>query len=229
MNKKMNFNVEKHVVSPIEIANWIEQGVFDYLRREEVFKETEIEKLKVAYAQKFKEYLSKVKHLIKNELDKGHVAFVLITVSFFDTLQDYDISENDIFQLTSDCINKPIYHYVLSETKKYFDSVENPFQALIEVSKNREETYFGSSFDFERPVDNEYGYILNIKKCLFYETLTVLDRRELQPILCQMDLGWINAINPEKHLMQFVRPVTFATGNTCQMWFIKKEKELKKH
>ncbi len=224
MNKK---NLD--ILSPIEIANWIEQGVFDYLQREEIFNGTEIKKLKVVYARKFKEYLSKVEHLIKNELDKGHVSFVLITVSCFDALLSYGISEDDVFQLTSDCINKPIYHYVVSETKRYFDSAKNPFQALIEISKSREENYFGNSFDFERPIDNEYGYILNIKKCLFCETLRVLDRIELQPILCQMDLGWINAINPEKHLMQFVRPVTFATGNICQMWFIKKEKELKKY
>jgi 4-amino-4-deoxy-L-arabinose transferase and related glycosyltransferases of PMT family len=55
-----------------------------------------------------------------------------------------------------------------------------PFQTLVQASKEREKHYFGSSFEFERPIDNEYGYVLNIKKCLFHETLKILNRKELQ-------------------------------------------------
>lgn len=217
---------EKYDLSPIECSHWIEHGAFDYLQKEETLKGTAFEKFKTIYKQRFEANLSKVECLIKNELDKGNIAFVLTTVSCFEALKALGIPENEAFQLTNDCINRPMYPYLVTETKKSFDNAENPFQTLIQASKDREENYFGNSFHFERPVDNEYGYVLHIKKCLFHETLKVLDRKELQPILCQMDLGWIDAIEPNKHLMQFARPVTFATGNTCQMWFMRKEKKL---
>ncbi|MFK8284964.1 hypothetical protein [Capnocytophaga canis] len=41
---------------------------------------------------------------------------------------------------------------------------------------------------------------------------------------CRIDLGWINGIKPEKHGIRFVRPVTFASGKVCQMWFVREEK-----
>lgn len=216
---------EKYTLSPIECSHWIEQGAFDYLQKQEIFSETEFEKFKTIYKQRFEANSLKVECLIKNELDKGNIVFVLTTVSCFEALEELGVPESEVFQLTNDCINKPMYPYLVSETKKSFDNAGNPFQTLIQASKDREENYFGNSFHFERPVDNEYGYVLHIKKCLFHETLKILDRKELQPILCQMDLGWINAIDLEKHLMQFARPVTFATANTCQMWFMRKERD----
>lgn len=214
---------EKYDLSPMESSHWIEKGAFDYLQKEAIFKETAFEKFETIYKQRFKANSLKVESLIKNELDQGNIAFVLTIVSCFEALGELGIPENQAFQLTNDCISKPIYPYLVSETNKSFDNAANPFQTLIQASKDREKNYFGESFHFERPVDNEYGYVLHIKKCLFHETLKILGRKELQPILCKMDLGWIDAIEPDKHLMQFVRPVTFATGNTCQMWFMRKE------
>lgn len=205
--------------------HWIAQGVFDYLRKEGVFKNEELEKFKVRYKEKFDTALRQVAYLINNELDKGNVYFVLIAVSAYELFLEQGIPNGEAVLLTDSCLNKPLRKYVIEGTKKLFDDADNPFQRLVQASKEREENYFGSSFEFERPVDHEYGYVLNIKKCLFHETLKVLGRQELQHSLCRMDLGWINGIDPERHHMQFVRPVTFATGNTCQMWFMKKERE----
>jgi hypothetical protein len=225
MNKE-NFDYRKSAFSPIDNYYWIEQGVFEYLQKESVYKGEELDKLKVHYKMIFDSAFKKTEHLISNELDKGNVCFVLIAVSLYETFLEQGIHTDEAILLTDSCINKPLRAYLVNGTRKLFDQAVNPFQTIVQASKEREEHYFGNSFKFERPVDNEYGYILNITKCLFHETLKVLNRKELQHILCRMDLGWINGIDPEKHLMQFVRPVTYATGNTCQMWFIKKEREL---
>lgn len=220
---KENFDYRKSAFSPMDNYYWIEQGVFDYLQKEKITEA--LDKFKVRYKENFETALPNVEHLINNELDKGNVYFVLIAVSAYETFLEQGIHKDEAILLTDSCVNKPLRTYLIDRTKKLFDYAENPFQMLVQASKEREKHYFGSSFEFERPIDNEYGYVLNIKKCLFHETLKVLDRKELQHTLCRMDLGWINGIDPEKHLMQFVRPVTFATGNTCQMWFMKKEKE----
>ncbi|MBN9379896.1 MAG: L-2-amino-thiazoline-4-carboxylic acid hydrolase [Chitinophagaceae bacterium] len=203
--------------------HWIEQGVFDHLQTEKIFTDQVLDKFKACYKKKFETALKKVEHLVKNELDKGNVYFVLIAVSAYETFLEHDIPKDRSILLTDDCINKPLRSTLIDGTKKLLDQAENPFQTLVQVSKERENNYFGSSFEFERPVDNQFGYILHIKKCLFHETLKALNRQELQHLLCKMDLGWINGIDPDKHDTQFVRPVTFATGDTCQMWFIKTE------
>lgn len=215
----------KNIFSPMDSYYWIEQGVFGYLQNEAIFNGKELDSFKVRYKELFKTALPKVEHLINNELNKGNVYLVLIAVSAYEAFWEQGIQQNEAILLTDSCINKPIRAYIAGGIKKTFDYADDPFQTLIQTSKEREENYFGNSFEFERLVDTEYGYVLNIKKCLFHETLKVLGREALQHTLCRIDLGWINAIDPEKHLMQFVRPVTFATGNICQMWFMRKEKE----
>ncbi len=224
MEKENFFKDEKHSFSPMDSYRWIEQGVFGYLQEKPVLNDGEQSKFRDIYYQKFESALYRVEHLITSDPDRGNVFFVLITVATFESFLALGITENKAILLTDDCINKPMYNYLVHGIKKQFDESADPFRTLVQSSKDREENYFGNSFEFERPIDDEYGYVLHIKRCLFHETLKVLDRRELQPILCKMDLVWINGIDPERHGMQFVRPVTFATGNICQFWFIRREK-----
>ena len=221
-----DFDHQKSATSPMDNYYWIENGVFDYLRLTAEKDENYMASFKRSYQLKFIANAQKVKHLIKNDQDKGNVYFTLIVVATYETFIEMGTPQAEAVLLADACINKPSRQYIIEGTKKMFDYSEDPFQTLVNASKEREANYFGKSFEFERPVDNEYGYVLKIKKCLFHETLKVLGREELQHSLCRMDLGWISAIDPEKHHMQFVRPVTFATGNSCQMWFMKKEKNM---
>ncbi len=46
-------------------------------------------------------------------------------------------------------------------------------------------------------------------------------RVELMPTLCRTDTAWIDAIEPARHRLRFVRPSTFATASTCRMWFMR--------
>jgi hypothetical protein len=91
------------------------------------------------------------------------------------------------------------------------------------VPARNAESYFGPSFEFERPVDDDNGYVLDIVRCLFHELLVATGRSELQPLLCRFDLNWVDAIDPARHRLRFVRPVTFATGKSCRMCFLRTE------
>jgi hypothetical protein len=103
------------------------------------------------------------------------------------------------------------------------DEAEDAFRALVDVSKHRERDYFGPSFEFERLIDDEHGYVLQIRRCLFHEVLLACGRSELQPLLCRFDMNWSDAIDAQRHHMSFVRPCTFATSTRCQMWFMRTE------
>ena len=220
------FDYQKDATSPMDNYYWIENGLFDYLQKMLKKDENYMAAFKESYKTKFIANEQKVKHLIKNELDKGNVYFTLIVVAAYEIFIEMGTPQQEAVLLADACINIPSRQYIIEGTKKMLDCSEDPFQALVKASKERESLYFGKGFEFERAIDHAYGYVLNIKKCLFHETLKILGRKELQPSLCRMDLGWINAIDPEKHNAQFVRPVTFATKNTCQMWFMRKEKDI---
>ncbi len=223
---KENFNYRESASSPMDNYYWIENAVFDYLPQVNSFSTQQEVDIRATYKTMFEKALSHVMHLISNDLDKGNVYFTLIAVSIYESFIKIGLTQHEAVLLTDRCVNEPVRPFIIEGTRKAFDRAEDPFRVLVENSKERERNYFGSSFVFERPIDNDYGYVLHVKKCLFHEVLKLLHRQELQPVLCRMDLGWINAIEPSRHHMLFARPVTFASGSICQMWFIRKEPDL---
>lgn len=123
------------------------------------------------------------------------------------------MAKSEALMLTEECLTMPAGKYFVESTQQLLDNSSYPFEALVKVSKEREQNYFGNSFEFDRPVDNEYGYILHVKKCLFHLVLAALNLTELQHILCSMDLGWINGIKAGKH------PICKA-GYICQWQYV---------
>lgn len=219
--EKILFN--KKSFSPIDNFLWIEKELFLYLLKNKIIDSRCIDEFRNQYQTYFNQNFEKVNFLQKNELDKGNISFAVLIVSIFETLSDYNFPKEEALKITDNSVNLPIRKYVTQGTAYLLDHSENPFETIVSESKNREQEYFGESFDFERIVDTPFGYVLEIKKCLFHEVFRALHKTELQFIACKMDLGWINGINPAKHGVQFVRPTTYATANTCQMWWVKRE------
>lgn len=214
---------EGYSLSPLDVFEWIKNGAFEYIKAKNELGETLFEECRVIFEKRFAVNFPKVESLIKNDLDRGHVSFVLLVASLYEAFLEIGFSDKTALLWTEESINAPTYSFVAEGTERMLDTASNPFEALVASSKMREQSYFGDSFDFERPIDDDFGYVLHIKKCLFYETLKHLNKTELQPLICRIDLGWINGIKPQKHGLRFVRPVTFASGTTCQMWFVKED------
>lgn len=160
--------------------------------------------------------------LVANDLDRGNVGFTLLAVAAYEVLSEL-LPADRAMALVDACLNEPMRPWVLAGTAEMLDASPDPFVSLTNASRNRETDYFGPSFAFDRPVDDGFGYVLNIRRCLFHETLKACGRTELQPVLCRFDLNWIDAIAPERHHMRFARPSTFATANACRMWFMRLE------
>lgn len=193
---------EQYSFSPLDSYQWIKKEAFAYIKAQQWIDEALFEEFSNAFEDYFKHSLQKVSHLIENELDEGNVQFAVLVVALYEAFVKIGKEEKEAFLTAS----------------------EYPFKAIVEISKAREAYYFGKSFGFERLIDNDYGYVLQIKKCLFHEVLKALEYTFLQRIICQVDCGWIKGIKTDLHNLHFARPTTFATGNTCQMWFIKEEK-----
>ena len=150
--------------------------------------------------------------------------FAVLVVALYEAFVKIGKEDKEAFKYVCLAINEPIAPFMEQNTEAFLTASERPFKAIVEISKAREAYYFGKSFGFERLIDNDYGYVLQIKKCLFHEVLKALEHTFLQRIICQVDCGWRKGIKPDLHNLHFARPTTFATGNTCQMWFIKEEK-----
>ncbi|WP_394850649.1 L-2-amino-thiazoline-4-carboxylic acid hydrolase [Pendulispora brunnea] len=207
---------EKLLLSPLAALGLIEKSFFEHLGKLSLGGEES------SIRDRIRGLAPKTRHLIHNELDEGNVGFTLLAVAAYDVLLPQLGSEKAL-HIVDACLNEPLRAWVLEGTAGMLDASADPFEAITQSSREREEHYFGPSFAFERPVDDGFGYVLNVRRCLFHETLRALERTEVQPVLCRFDLNWIDGIDPARHRMRFARPSTFATADLCRMWFMRLE------
>lgn len=163
-----------------------------------------------------------LRHLVHNPMDAANIRFTMLAVAAFDVLEPAR-GPVDATAVVDDCLNSPFRDVVLAGTASLLDHADDPFAALVAAGKEREATYFGPSFTFERPVDDKLTYVVDIVRCLFHEGLVAAGRPQLQAVLCRFDLNWADAIDPDRHHVRFVRPVTYATGESCRMCFLRQE------
>lgn len=161
-------------------------------------------------------------HLIANTMDAANSRFTALAVAAYEVLEPL-CGPTEAAAIVEDCLNSPLREDVLAGTRDMLDHTDDPFAALVAASKQREQSYFGPSFQFERPIDDHDTYVLDVHRCLFHDVLVAAGRSELQPILCRFDLNWADAIEPARHHLRFVRPMTFAGGVTCRMLFTREE------
>lgn len=163
---------------------------------------------------------AEVAHLIRNELDAMNVGYTLLAVAAFDLLAP-EVGEAEAIDAIDACLHGYARPHVLAGTRAMLDASADPYATLVAASRERELHYFGPSFAFDRPIDDGFGYVLEIRRCLYHEVLAACGRTELQPLMCRADTGWIDAIDPARHRLRFVRPSTLVNDRVCRMWFMR--------
>jgi hypothetical protein len=216
-------NFEKPAMTPLDALQIIEESFLAHLADQDTgLTAAERDQLAARVRARMTELADCTAALVENDLDRGNVGFVLLAVAAYDVLSTL-LPADRAMALVDMCLNEPMRPWVLAGVTEMLDASPDPFVSLTTASRHREEHYFGPSFAFERPVDDGFGYVLNIRRCLFHEALKACGRTELQPVLCRFDLNWIDGIAPERHHMRFARPSTFATADLCRMWFMRLE------
>ncbi|WP_017556597.1 L-2-amino-thiazoline-4-carboxylic acid hydrolase [Nocardiopsis baichengensis] len=117
-------------------------------------------------------------------------------------------------------LNEPFGDAVREGTRARLDEAEDAFLSIVEMSKAREEHAFGKGFVFDRTVDDDERYHVEVRRCFFHDVMAANGTPELTPILCAFDANWIDAIDPDEHGFRFERPTTIGTGGThCPFHF----------
>lgn len=165
--------------------------------------------------------------LIESPLDATHVTTTALVVAAAQVLEAELGPEAR--GLIDDTFNAPLREHVLAATATMLDEATDPFAALVAVSKDKEQSFFGPSFGFQRRLDDDLSYVLDAPSCLYHRMLVASGRPDLQEVLCRFDHNWIDAIVPERHQVRLSRPTTFATGNTCRMVFLRDQQPPAQH
>jgi L-2-amino-thiazoline-4-carboxylic acid hydrolase len=199
--------------TPHELTRWLERHFFLAL-------ESHRAGLAALARARLVERAPQVAHLIRNALDEMNVSYTLLAVAGFDALLPIE-GETSALRTIDTALHAAVRPKVLEGTAAMLDAAADPFAALVAASKAREQGYFGESFEFHRVVDDDHGYVLEIRRCLYHQVVIACGRPQLMPLLCRADTSWIDAIDPKRHHLRFVRPSTFATATTCRMWFMR--------
>jgi hypothetical protein len=115
---------------------------------------------------------------------------------------------------------EPLRPVVEAATRALLDTAPDPYRAMVALTKSRERDAFGAGFTFQRPVDDDQRYYLDIHRCYYHDVLTANGAAELTPVMCAFDKAWIEAIDPGKHGFEFERVTTIGLGGThCPFHF----------
>lgn len=107
---------------------------------------------------------------------------------------------------------EPFAGPVAEGTRALLDAAPDPFAAMVEVARAREERDFGAQFVFKHPVDNADRFHADVHRCGYHTYLSAHGAPELTRVLCAFDANWSNAIDPDRHGFSFTRETTIGTG-----------------
>ena len=114
--------------------------------------------------------------------------------------------------LVRECFAGQFRDVVRDGTARWLDAADDPFGAMVNLSKAREQHSFGAGFQFEHERDDAQAYVLNVRGCFYHNFFAANGAPELTPVFCDFDLGWIEAIDPSRHGLRFERPTTIGHG-----------------
>jgi hypothetical protein len=111
------------------------------------------------------------------------------------------------------------------------DKARNKFAYIVNSSKKQELNFFGKTFEFNRAIDNENKYHLNVRRCFYYGFFKENNAEELMKIACKWDLiSWTRGINKERHGIIFERNVMLGNKEKdCEFIFENNNTFLKKN
>jgi len=130
-----------------------------------------------------------------------------------------------VLALLRSALIEPARPWVRGGTAMLLDNAPDPMAAIVKVSKEREETFYGPTFTFARERDDAGAYLLNIEVCFYHRFFTANGAPELTPVMCDWDTNtWAEAIVPQRHGFRFERPTTLGYGgDKCRFHFRRNE------
>ncbi|MFF5211649.1 L-2-amino-thiazoline-4-carboxylic acid hydrolase [Streptosporangium sp. NPDC000396] len=157
--------------------------------------------------------------LIVDEPARYNLRMTLALVAAYEFLLPR-LGREEAVTVVGAAFNEPLSDMLRESTRAMLDTAPDPFEAMVALSKSREEYAFGRGFTFGRAADDDRRYLLDVHRCFYHDVLVANSATELTPVMCAFDKGWIDAIDPDKHGFRFERATTIGLGGThCPFHF----------
>lgn len=206
--------------TPEESYRAIEQGFFQVID-ERVARHTPIEELNRGIQTRQAEIEAQHATWVEDEQSRFHLRFAALVLAGYRALLEV-LPRDETLSLLRDALIEPSRPWVLGGTKQALDHASDLFTLLTQISKEKEASFYGRTFAFERRQDDKYAYLPDIKRCFWHVFFVANGAPELMPTFCKWDTNWMDAIDPDQHGFRFERPTTLGYGgDACRFWFIR--------
>jgi hypothetical protein len=148
---------------------------------------------------------------VLDEPARYHLKAGAIVLAAYLALQP-TMPRHEVLALLREALVGPLRDSIRQSTAGWLDHAPDPYAALVGVARSRERHFFGQSFTFERPRDDDRAYFVDITRCLWHSFFVAESTPELTSLFCAFDTNWIDAIDPDRHGVRFSRPTTLGHG-----------------
>ena len=150
-----------------------------------------------------------------------HLPFASLALAGYRILLQI-LPKNEALALVREALVGPSRPHMLGGTKAALDHAHDPFDLMRNISKEKEAGFYGRTFAFERPQDDEHAYLVNITGCFWNSFFARNGAPELMPAFCDFDTNWMDAVEPGRHGFRSERPTTLGYGgDRCRFWLIR--------
>lgn len=161
------------------------------------------------------------RHLIVDQAAVYNLRMTLALVAAYELLVP-ELGRDDAVELVRSAFVEPLSEAVRQGTQAMLDSSPDPYRAMVELAKSREQHAFGAGFTFRHPVDDDDRFFADVHRCFYHDVLVANGTPELTPVMCAFDANWIEAIDPRRHGFRFERTDTIGLGGShCPFHFIR--------
>ena len=130
------------------------------------------------------------------------------------------LDQEECLALLRSALIEPSRQPVRESVRRLLDDAVDPMAALVDISRVREETFFGRTFAFARHQDDSRAYLLHVVRCFYHQFAIANGVPELMDVLCEWDWIWAEAIDPVTHGFSFELPTTLGYGgDVCRFCF----------
>ncbi|MQA85772.1 MAG: hypothetical protein GEV03_14410 [Streptosporangiales bacterium] len=150
---------------------------------------------------------------IVDEASRHNLALSLAVLAGYRELAP-QIGDDELVPLLRAAFVEPFRATVRAATTATLDAAPDPFAAMVDISRQREQHVFGAGFVFAHPHDDRDHYVAQVERCYYHQVLRANGAEHLTAIFCAFDANWIDAIAPARHGFTFERPTTIGTGGT---------------
>jgi hypothetical protein len=164
----------------------------------------------------FKKLVNGNRSLLKDTKSEFHLSWCSAILATYRVCLDKGMDVDSAIAFTSHAIFANMQaDSIADRVRRMLDKSKDPFRAMVNSSKSQERDFFGDTFEFTRPVDNDARYTAIVHTCFFNDFFRKNSAPELMRIACQWDLiSWSKGIDPQKHHVAFSRPETLGLGGT---------------